>query len=177
MKKYIFILLAVMLCANGYAQKGRHALGVSVNGAAAPDDSPQGYCFLGLKYQYNISNLSRIEVGLGVDVAGDQVNPFIGMNLHTFFLREGRVRPYLITGISFDNYISERREYRSYSYGYPTTYYYSYWTHEDTNESVLGGKVGLGLNCRLTHSLDLNIEASFSTTYMVFGGIAFAYNF
>ena len=151
MKKLILVLLlAVVTNGSAWAQKGMMGIGGNLGMTAAFD---QGGVGIGgaAKFQYNISDFFRIEpsVAYYAPLKKDDGTFYLAVlaNAHFFMLSPRSVRPYVFAGVGYlgyDTYIpsSGPAEYSS--------------KYEDDNGFGIDG--GLGLDCRLSHSLSLQVE-------------------
>ncbi|MBQ8592691.1 MAG: outer membrane beta-barrel protein [Bacteroidaceae bacterium] len=105
MKKIILVSLLLMVSLVGFAQKGRHAVGVDVAMKAYDAGHDEifgmfGGLFFGVKYQYNFHDYFRVEPSYQRkqdDKAG--YTDIFGVNLHGFFMSPRPFRPYAFIGV------------------------------------------------------------------------------
>lgn len=148
MKKTLLLALlaAISLCAQ--AQKGRSAIGGGFQGSYIPDDESR-YGFT-LKYQYHISNRTRIEPSFSY-LTSSAHNEEINFNIHYLIGKSRRVRPYIGAGLGVGFGDTGFCYYDNYSYDY------------DSETRLLINPIA-GLDIRLSHSLSMQIEATPSIT-------------
>ena len=142
MKKIVILLFVLTVSVCGFAQKGRMGVGGSLGAFYGDDVVPT----LSVKYQYNLTDIFRIQPSVMFQL-GDNYGcyRFAGhLDLHTFFIKNGRFRPYLITGLGYGT-IEEDDYYSSYE------------------ESIFSANLGLGLNCRVSYSWDVQLEVTYSS--------------
>lgn len=157
MKKIVLISLLLMVSLVGFAQKGRHALGVDFTGKNYEEAQS---VLLGVKYQYNISDYIRIEPFLQGKISGDGGGyEFItAVNAHAFFLSPRRFRPYAYLGLgysvaSFDN-------------GY-----------DEPDESEIYFQTGLGIDWRFSYRWSWQLELGANASWGVNVSTGITYNF
>lgn len=153
MKKIIVMLLmAVAFSGNAEAQKGM--MGVGINGGIGFDFAGYGVVpGVGVKFQYNITDIIRLEPSfsyyfLNANTPYGGLNSAGLVNAHIFFMNPRRLRPYFLAGIGYSS-VKEREN-----------YYYNYLNYK--YEETRGGfafDAGLGLDCRLSHRISLQVEA------------------
>lgn len=147
------LLAAISLCAQ--AQKGRSAIGGGFQGSYIPDEEAR-YGFT-LKYQYHISNRTRIEPSFSY-LTSSAHNEEINFNIHYLIGKSRRVRPFIGIGfgVGFGKtcYNDRYYQYNGHSYDY----------EEYLNETRLLINPIAGLDIRLSHSLSMQIEATPSIT-------------
>ena len=155
MKKLILVLLlAVVTCGSAWAQKGMMGIGGNVAMNVGFDDGGIGIGGA-VKFQYNISDYFRIEPSVTYHAPLESNDGTFDLtalaNMHIFMLSPRSVRPYVFAGVGYLGYSKESDFYIYDNYGY-----YNYKTTKDDNGFGIDG--GLGLDCRLSHSLSLQVE-------------------
>lgn len=149
MRKYFFLMIcALILCAVPIkAQKGMHGLGVGLSLMGSEGAVPG----LGIKYQYYATDNFRLEGSAGfplVERSGDSnsyFKTFALLNVHAFFSKRGRFRPYVLAGLGYAQF-----------YKHGDSGIASKKAGEDKNGFALD--YGLGLDCRLSHKASLQID-------------------
>lgn len=175
MKKVLFVIVALFAFSmQGVAQKGRIGLGIdAVGNGMISEDFAIG---TSVKFQYSMTDLFRIVPFVSyffTQPDGDQVPKIAaGLNLHTVFIKNGKFRPYLITGMSYTHL---RENYYNWDYYYYNGNYYSLGNNEIGKEKF-GGKAGLGFTYRTSYSMEFSFEAGFDTASKEFVGIGLVYN-
>ncbi len=176
MKKMILVLLlAVMTSGSAFAQKGM--MGIGANAAVNIGDRP--FWGGGVKFQYNVTDIFRIEPSFSYYAKPDNHPEGYTMtaiaNGHLFFSSPRPFRPYLFAGAGWMRY----------NYKYHKYTYNNYIVH-NKQESQFGINAGLGIDYRITHNLSLQIEAGVIRKIGKIKGdkqivgkinIGFAYNF
>lgn len=153
MKKMILVLLlAVMTSGSAFAQKGM--MGVGANFGVCIHDDP--FIGGGVKFQYNVADIFRIEPSFSYYGATDNHDYGISMaaliNGHLFFSSPRAFRPYFFTGVG---YVLVNHPYHE-SYGYYPNFY-TVGNHK--NEGSLGVNTGLGIDYRMSHDFSMQVEA------------------
>lgn len=166
MKKIILFALLTVISVNTFAQKGRHAVGISIreigvitsdNKGDSEEDNYNGTLGIAIKYQYGISDYFRIEPSFTYyakswfsdEYHTSELEPLysIGVSIHTFFTNQKRIRPYLIVGAEYLH--GEER------YGDKSEY------AEKTDD--FNARLGIGLDYRITYNWSLQFEACYTT--------------
>ncbi len=164
MKKLLFVLFVLVVSENAFAQKGMMGVGGNVAMCWCFHDSGIGIGGT-VKYQYYLSDYFRIEPSITYFMPLDKKDGTFNLapmvNIHAFILPPGSVRPYGFLGIGYLGYKRES-EYTIYHDVYDSDYNWtgyneSRWT-ENESDNGLGLDGGVGLDCRLTHSLSLQVE-------------------
>ena len=170
MKKLILVLLlAVVTSGSAWAQKGMMGVGGNLAMTVGFDDGGIGIGGA-VKFQYNISDYFRIEPSVTYYAPLDEKNGTFDLaalaNIHIFILSPRSVRPYVFAGVGYLGYKKDKENYWAvYNDTYDsqgnwtgyTTKEYSSIEHKTDNGFGIDG--GLGLDCRLSHSLSLQVEA------------------
>lgn len=168
MKKIILFALLTVISVNAFAQKGRHAVGISIReiGVITSDNNDEygndyynGTLGIAIKYQYGISDYFRIEPSFTYyakswfsnEYHEGELEPLysIGVSIHTFFTNQKRIRPYLIVGAEYlhgeeQGLYGEKSEYAGKT--------------DDFN-----ARLGIGLDYRITYNWSLQFEACYTT--------------
>ena len=157
MKKRILLLLlmAVFFSGNVSAQKGMQGIGVSVpiGRIFGFEDSPRygfhyfggWYAGAGVQYYYNFSDYVRIKPSIEYSWASPSYC-FRGLiDLNLFLASLHRVRPYFIAGAGA--FVESRERTRGSDI-------------DSFNSNGLGVDSGLGFDCRLSHTLSMQLEGT-----------------
>lgn len=146
MKKiFLMMFIAVTFCGQAEAQKGMQGVGLNLAGNATSDFYGYGYG-LGAKYQYNISNIVRIEPSFTYYEFTVEGFTMAGLvNLDIFLLKPRALRPYFFVGLGYIQYDYEDD---------PNKGFYFI-----NSEKGLGLNTGLGLDWRLSNNWSLQMEA------------------
>lgn len=182
MKKIILFALLAVISVNAFAQKGRHAVGISIEELGmitfgSDYDAYKNSFGITAKYQYGISDYFTIEPSFTYYITsknkvedhseeGFEPKYSAGVALHAFFTKTSRLRPYAIAGVSYLH--SEDLYY--------DTFYDDFETDKKNND--FNAKIGLGLDYRITYNWNLQLEACYTTAYKAEAiGIGCTYNF
>ena len=144
MKKIVILLFVLTVSVCGFAQKGRMGVGGSLGAFYGDDVVPT----LSVKYQYNLTDIFRIQPSVMFQL-GDNYGCYMfagHLDLHTFFIKNGRFRPYLITGVGYGTIEEEGNGYDS-----------------SSEESIFCANLGLGLNYRVSYSWDVQLEVAYNS--------------
>ncbi len=155
MKKRVLLLLilAVVFTGKMSAQKGMNGIGISVPVGYFSEmkvDNNKAkkmgglYAGIGIKYFYNLTDYFRIEPSAEYSWSTPSYSLKSMLNFNLFLKAPNPVRPYLIAGAG---YLMERYEYTNDKGG---RHY----------QNGIGMNFGLGLDCRISHTLSMQFEAT-----------------
>jgi len=164
MKKLILVLLlAVVTCGSAWAQKGMMGIGGNLAMTWGFHDGGIGIGGTA-KFQYYISDYFRIEPSVTYCAPLDKNHGTLDLaalaNIHIFMLSPRSVRPYFFAGAGYLGY-GEDATWTEYIDTYDSQGNWDYYTRERSEHKTDNGfgiDGGLGLDCRLSHTLSLQVE-------------------
>ena len=157
MKKFLFVMCAMLVSVGAFAQKGEKNVGAYVLYGTNMKNIG-----IGVKYLQNFTEAIRLEAVGDYYLKTDGFTMFdVNVNGHYLFPLSDKVTSYPLVGINFTSW---KNSYDFEDYGLGDYYYGDYSGYDtDVKDSSIGLNFGGGIQYQLTDKLRIGAELKYQT--------------